>query len=48
MKVANVCLIEKNTDFFLKKKKYLIYICIKHNIPSFVIKFILDYYCYTV
>lgn len=44
MKVANMCLIEKNTDFFFLKKRYLIYICIKYNIDSFVIKLILEYY----
>jgi hypothetical protein len=44
MKVANMCLIEKNTDFFFLKKKYLIYICIKYNIDYFVIKLILEYY----
>ena len=44
MKVANMCLIQKNTDFFYIKRKYLIYICIKYNIDSFVIKSILEYY----
>jgi hypothetical protein len=44
MNVANICLINKNSDFFFLKRKYLIYICIKYNIPSFLIKCILDYY----
>ena len=45
MKVANVCLIDNNTDFFFLKRKYLIYICIKYNIDHYLIKSILDYYC---
>jgi len=44
MKVANMCLIQKNTDYFYLKRKYLIYICILYNIDSFVIKSILEYY----
>jgi hypothetical protein len=37
----------KNNDFYYLKKKYLTYICIKKNIPSFVIRHILEYYLFS-